>query len=48
MAYGNAAPQSVRTDTSTASQTTTLAGDTKKKPATSASMSYQLGFATAA
>lgn len=48
MAYLNAVPQSVRTDTSTAGPATTPAGDTKKKPTKSVTMSYQLGFATAA
>ncbi|MDJ0995392.1 MAG: hypothetical protein QNI90_17575 [Dinoroseobacter sp.] len=48
MAYLNAAPQSVRTDTSTAGPATPPAGDTKKKPQPTVTMSYQQGFATAA
>jgi len=47
MAYLNAAPQSVRTDTTTAGPTPP-ANDTKKKPTRSISMAYQLGFATGA
>ncbi len=48
MAYLSAAPQSVRTDTSTVGSAIPPADDTKKKPKPTVTMSYQQGFATAA